>query len=218
LKSLCEQIEDQLLEPMKVPEVFVKLFDWIEGNGFYSDSEDRRIGYLYPINELRAHWGEKERVGGTYIEFYAEKESDLFYIMNDNTKGRLRIFARTGADGSTAAFWIDDNGQQKIVHIGSGSGSTLACVLCDDPLDFLRLIAIGYDEICWNEEFENTPSESFKNADFVVRPNLEYQDWLVNEFKTTIPARASEIVQHPAEFGEEKSSDPFCRWLIENDV
>lgn len=218
LKSLSNQIDDILLEPMVIPDAFVKLFNWIEKNGFYEDTEDGRIGYLYPISKLRAKWGDNERPGGTLVEFYAEKDCDLMYFINEKTKGRLRVFARTGGDGSMAAFWIDDEGRQKIVHIGSGSGSMLACVLCDDPLDFLRLIAIGYDEICWNDEFEFTPCESFKNNNYVVQPNLKYQDWLVNEFQTSIPERASEIVKEPAEFGDEDSSDPFCKWLIENDA
>lgn len=203
---------------MKVPEAFVKLFEWIETNGFYEDTEDGRVGYLYPVNELREKWDEDQRPGGTLVEFYAEKDCDLFYFINEKTKGRLRVFARTGGDGSMAAFWIDDDGQQRIVHIGSGSGSMLACVLCDDPLDFLRLIAIGYDEICWNDEFDFTPSESFKKSNFMVKPNLKYQDWLVHEFQTTIPAKAIEIVKEPAEFGDEDSNDSFCKWLIENDA
>ena len=196
----------------------MKLFEWIEANGFYEDTEHGRIGYLSPINELRAQWGDTERPGGTLVEFYAEKDSDLLYFINENTKGRLQVFARTGGDGSMAAFWIDDHGQQKIVHIGSGSGSMLACVLCDDPLDFLRLIAIGYDEICWNEDFEYTPSEIFKNSKFLVQPNIKYQNWLVHEFQTSIPAKAIEIVKEPAEFGDEESNDPFCKWLIENEA
>jgi len=217
MKSLCKQIEDILLEPMKVPDVFVRLFDWIETNGFYEDTEDGRVGYLYPINKLREEWDNHQRPGGTLIEFYAEKDCDLLYFINENTKGRLRVFAKTGGDGSMAAFWLDDEGRQKIVHIGSGSGSTLACVLCDDPLDFLRLIAIGYDEICWDDEFEFLPSESFKRNEFVVKPNQKYQDWLTHEFHTSIPKKANEIVKNPAEFGDEESDDPFCKWLIEND-
>ena len=199
MNSLCTQIEDILLEPMKVPEAFLRLFEWIEDNGFYEDTENGRIGYLYDIDKLRAEWDEHQRPGGTLIEFYAEKDSDLLYFINENTKGRLRVFARTGGDGSMAGFWLDDEGHQKIVHIGSGSGSMLACVLCDDPLDFLRLIAIGYDEVCWNEEFEFTPGECFKKNEFVVKPNLRYQDWLIHKFHTSIPIKAIEIVKNPAE-------------------
>ena len=42
---------------------------------------------------------------------------------------RVCVFARTGGDGSMAALWLEPSGTQKIVHLGSGSGSTLVCVL-----------------------------------------------------------------------------------------
>lgn len=41
--------------------------------------------------------------------------------------------------------------------MGSGSGSLLSCVLADNAVDFLRLLAIGYDEICWDEDFPFLP-------------------------------------------------------------
>ena len=138
--------------------------------------------------------------------------------MKKNTKDRMRVFAKTGGDGSVAAFWLDDNGVQQIVHIGSGSGSTLGCVLCNDPVDFLRLIAIGYDEICWNDEFSSSPQEAFSKNGFVVKPNLKFQDWVSHEFQTTIPNTALEIVKNPAEIGDANSGDPFCEWLMQNDA
>lgn len=147
------------------------------------------------------------------IDFYAEKESNSCYILNEDSKDRLRIFARTGGDGSIAAFWLDDFGYQKIVHIGSGSGSMLAYVLGHDPLDFLRLLAIGYDEICWNDDFNISAADSFIKNDFRVKPNLKFQNWLVHEFNTSIPNTASEIVKYPAEFGDENSPDSFCSWV-----
>lgn len=33
----------------------------------------------------------------------------------------------------------------------------MTCVLADDAVDFLRLLAIGYREICWNAEFGAPP-------------------------------------------------------------
>ncbi|SFD75521.1 SMI1/KNR4 family protein [Pseudoalteromonas denitrificans] len=218
MKSLCSQIENILPSTMHIPEPLKKLFKWIEINNFCEETEFGRIGYLYPIDKIRREWSESERPGGTYIEFYAEQDSDSFYFVNDNIKNRLRIFAKTGGDGSVAGFWLDDDGNQKIVHIGSGSGSILACVLADDPIDFLRLIAIGYDEICWNEDFGLSLLDSFKKNEFTVKPNLKFQDWLVHEFNTTIPSTALEVVKNPAEFGDENSGDAFCDWLEANDT
>ncbi|RZQ52917.1 SMI1/KNR4 family protein [Pseudoalteromonas phenolica] len=217
MKSLKELIRDSLHEGMVVPEPLEKLFDWIESNGFCENTEYGRVGYLYPDKKLRDSWTDDERSGGTLIEFYAESDTDSYHFVNEETKGRFSIFARTGGDGSVAAFWLDDEGKQHIVHVGSGSGSTLACILASDAVDFLRLIAIGYDEICWNEDFSMTASESFKRNEFVVKPNLKFQDWLVHEFNTTIPKTGLEVVKTPAEFGDEDSSDLFCRWLEENE-
>ena len=73
-----------------------------------------------------------------------------------------------------AAFWLDDDGKQKIVHLGSGSGSTLVCVLADDCVDFLRLLAIGYDEICWNEEFLQPPNTNTGQGELFIHPNIEF--------------------------------------------
>lgn len=201
---------------MFIPEPLVKLFDWIESNGLAEETETGRVGYLYPIEKVRNEWDDHQRPGGTLIEFYAEEQSDDFYIVHKGIKDRLRIFARTGGDGSVAAFWLDDNGEQKIVHIGSGSGSILACVLADNAVDFIRLIAIGYDEVCWNDDFDETPFASFKKNEFIVKPNLKFQDWVVQEFNTSIPKTALEIVKNPAEFGDENSGDIFCEWLEVN--
>jgi hypothetical protein len=122
-------------------------------------------------------------------------------------------FARTGADGSAAAFWAAPDGIQRIVHMGSGSGSVVACVLATEPIDFLRLLAIGYPEICWLDD-----------ADFALPPerddewsvtNQPLRDW-VTSHGVSIPETARELVADPATFGDEHSSDPFCNWL--NDI
>ena len=84
------------------------------------------------------------------------------------------------------------------------------CVLADNAVDFLRLLAIGYDEICWSEEFSSLPNEL--NPDFNVEPNEAFQEWVRNMFNVEIPKTALEIVKHPAEIGDENSEDEFCRW------
>lgn len=107
------------------------------------------------------------------------------------------------------AFWLADSGEIKIVHLGSGSGSTLTCVLADNTVDFLRLLAIGYDEICWSDEFANPPKD---NPEFTVQPNTEFQNWVRNTFNVTIPQTALEIVKHPSLMDDEQSEDEFWNW------
>ncbi len=216
MKSLCEQIKGTLAPGMYIPEPLERLFEWIEKNKLFIERDKIRIGFLYPDEKLRSEWTETERPGGTIIEFYPEGNVNLHYWFDNAAPSiidRLCIFARTGAEGSMAAFWLDENNEQKIVHLRSGSGSVMACVLADDPVDFLRLIAIGYDEICWNSEFSNPPNHNLDEDECRVLPNIKFQSWVANQFNTIIPKLALEIVKFPAEMGDTNSQDQFCQWL-----
>ena len=75
LKQLCEALP----QGMRVPSEIEALYTWIEANGFASDEDGRRRGYLYPQNRLKQSWGEDEREGGTDISFFAgePESSDL---------------------------------------------------------------------------------------------------------------------------------------------
>ena len=84
--------------------------------------------------------------------------------------------------------------------------------MAHNGLDFLRLIAIGYDEICWdeNENFSMPPNR--EGSDFIVYTNIEFQQWIEDMFKTTIPQTALELVT-PAHMGDENSNDEFLIWV-----
>jgi hypothetical protein len=197
---------------MVVPEPLEQLFQWIEERGLYLDRPKGRIGFLFPEEEMKAGWTDSGRPGGTNIDFYAEGDANLRHWFNkdsDEITSRLCVFCRTGGDGSTGAFWLDDQGQQRIVHLGSGSGSIMVCVLADDPVDFLRLLAIGYDEVCWGG-FDGPPNPG---EEFTVAPNDTFRDWVRTTFGVTIPAHGSEIVKHEADMGDAGTADPFCRWV-----
>jgi hypothetical protein len=218
--KLYKQIARTLLPGMSIPKPLELLFSWIESRGLFIDDDDgQRTGFLYPSDELSAGWTEKERPGGTLVEFFAEGNINLqYWFGHDERKvlNRLCVFAKTGDDGSNAAFWLDDDGNQKIVHLGSGSGSTLVCVLAEDPVDFLRLIAIGYDEICRDEEFSKPPNAYRLEDELIVLPNVDYQNWVRDTFSVTIPRVATEIVKFPARMGEDDSEDPFWKWVERN--
>lgn len=216
---LYNQLEAVIFPGMHIPNEIARLYEWIELNGIYEDCEGVRIGYLYPMDKLREDWTETERPGGTIVEFFAREYDCRRFTFNRSRKessNRLCEFAKTGADGSSAAFWLDDDGIQRIVHIGSGSGSILCCVLADTPVDFLRLLAIGYDEICWDVEHRYPPNAPEVRAETFVHPNVEFQSWVRDAFDVSIPDRATEIIKCPAQFGDWDSPDPFCRWFDEN--
>lgn len=209
---LAREIGATLSPEMVLPAPLIQLFDWIEAKGFYDDTEKGRMGFLFPRHELREGKIIAGRPGATDIRFIGERGSDLMYWFdsdNPEIAQRLSAFASTGCEGSMAAFWLADDGSQKIVHMGTGSGSAMVCVLADDPIDFLRLIAIGYDEICWGEQFSQTPAEI---AEDVLRPNRAFTDWVTRTFEVSIPERGVEIVKSFSLMDGEGSSDPFWQW------
>ena len=216
---LLQQLENALPAGMQIPEELRKLYQWIEDNGYYMDAKGVRYGWLFPEDKIKESWTDNERIGGTMITFNVDEESyrnELLEIQYkehlDEVKRRLLVFARSGADGSECALWLDDEGRTQIVHIGSGSGSMMTCILVKNALDFLRLLAIGYDEICWDEYYP-LPPNSDKNEMF-VHPNTQYQEWVQNTFHTTIPAIGLEVVT-PHSMDDEATDDPFLNWFYE---
>ena len=214
---LLRQLENVLCEGMKVPEELRRLYQWIEDNGFYEDREGIRYGYLYPQQALRDSWTDTEREGGTIISFYVDSREEqdetvsrYYGNKDEEISNRLCIFSQTGAEGSMGALWLDGEGETRIVHLGSGSGSTMLCTLAQNGLDFLRLLAIGYDEICWDSELPLPPNHD--EDELFVKPNLPFRTWVENTFRTTIPELGTEIVT-PVRMGEQESKgDSFVEW------
>ena len=216
---LLQQLENALPKGMQIPEELRQLYQWIENNGYYSENEGIRYGYLYPQDKLRESWKEEEREGGTDIAFSVLKNIDREEVLEnyykkhkDEVRRRLLVFAQSGADGSECALWLDDEGHTQIVHIGSGSGSIMTCILVKNALDFLRLLAIGYDEICWDEDYPLPPNSNKDNT--FVYPNTQYQEWVQNTFHTTIPKIGLEVVT-PHNMNDEPITDPFLKWFFE---
>lgn len=206
--TLGRQISRTLAPGMELPEPLERLFGWIERNGLYADRPDGRVGFLFS----EAESADEDGIAGTYVEFAAEGDSNLKYWFGRESaeiSSRLRVFCRTGTDGSMGAFWLDDEGRQRIVHMGSGSGSTLVCVLADDPVDFLRLLAIGYEEICWGG-FEEPPGAP---RAFSAGPGASFAEWVVATFGVSIPDTGAGIVRSPSNMGDEESADPFWNWI-----
>ena len=216
---LLQQLENSLPKGMQIPEELRQLYQWIENNGYYSENEGIRYGYLYPQDKLRESWKEEEREGGTDIAFSVLKNIDREEVLEnyykkhkDEVRRRLLVFAQSGADGSECALWLDDEGRTQIVHIGSGSGSIMTCILVKNALDFLRLLAIGYDEICWDEDYPFPPNSNKDNT--FVHPNTQYQEWVQNTFHTTIPKIGLEVAT-PHNMNDEPITDPFLKWFLE---
>lgn len=104
---LLAQLREALPQGMQVPSEIEALYAWIEANGFTSDEEGRRRGYLYPQDRLRQSWSDDEREGGTDIVFFTDepknRDEELRYWfygedreLAAEIKQRLCVFAGSG--------------------------------------------------------------------------------------------------------------------------
>ena len=191
-----------------LPSLFAELFDWVESNGWVVSAVDGD-----PIATLGPN--EWWLCDGTSVSFQVDSTEERTkhtqaWLGVPGFHDQLVPFARTGGDGSYAAFWVAPDAAQRVVHLGSGSGSVLACVLAEEPADFLRLLAIGYPEICWLDHNNVADLPSRDDGYSVV--NQPYQDWLTQR-GLTVPATASEVITTPAQMTDEESSDLFWNWL-----
>ncbi len=192
---------------MPLPDEFLALFGWMETNGFFMRSA------AYPGDLLGLLGTEAQVQAGhvTAILFRVstagqarEYGQDWFGEVVPNIEERLVPFARTGGDGSHVAFWLDDDGGRQIVHLGSEG---LVCLLGRTPLDFLKLLAIGYYEV--SGDCLDAPGEPPANDAL----NAAYRTWLIESYGATIPATASGILGAIPDVLAETSDDPFRRWV-----
>ncbi len=205
MASFTSKIEGSFPDGIKLPDECRMLFDWMETSGFIR-GRNADQAMLYPIGSVDDEDG--------LMMFFAPAESkDTERWLGNNDKAvtdRLTAFFCTGGDGSYAGLWLDNHGKQHFVHLGSGSGSTLCCLITDQPINFLRLISIGYEELCWPEYFDRVP-EDVEDRDGLPPP-VQLQNWIKTTFGVTIPKTASEIVSPIAEMTDKHSDDPFWQW------
>lgn len=223
--QLTLELEKALPEGLVVPEELRALHAWIEQYGATQRIGGKTCGFLWPsaisedTSSLLPDDSEVDEVvlSCANLVFEAIDHSEVSAWIHVEAKkaeaARLAFIASSDGDGSRVGLWRDDRGRQHFVFLGSGSGSTMACVLARRPLSFLRLIAIGYPELGEVADFSKPPLEE---DDSVLVENERLRDWVEQTFETTIPknggrfvrTRGSQDVRTPGE-------DPFHRWLLE---
>ncbi len=210
-----DEMAASLPPAMKFPEEIALLCDWIEEHGHTDTWNGVRVGFMHEAHASPADDPDADIPGGTNIALMPEGTTHMAGWFGADAADRVSVFARTGGEGSMAAFWLAPDGTQKIVHLGSGSGSTMVCVLAENPVDFLRLIAIGYGELCWGGDFDAPPNARTEEDAPCTLPNKAFQTWVKKTFKVKIPKTASEIVKHPDSIDGARSEDPFWNWVNE---
>jgi hypothetical protein len=196
---------------LPIPDPFIRYFAWLDQYDLFR-AFDNDGGIYSPISP-------DDTSLGMSIE---SNDPDFLTSYTGNpcidTYDRFATFCRTGSDGSHAALWRNDDGLLRIVHLGSGSGSTMLGTLTDNPIDFLRLLAIGYEELCWPEDHDMTPLEVLvaKCGD-IGGPNLQarsvaLRNWVEATFAVKVPEKASDIIGVVADMDAQRSDDEFWLW------
>lgn len=210
-RGFAEEMLDSFPSSLQPPEPLQMYFRWLDANHLYRTSTYNNYRYALIDPTQTSSCMAIEPVDAAYSRSWTGSNDPAVFE-------RLAAFCRTGGDGSHAALWLDDSNAIKIVHLGSGSGSTMFGVLLDDPIDFLRLLAIGYDELCWPEQHELTPEQVFdayaREDDEFVPPEspAKLRDWVQSTFKVAVPERASDILGKVPSMDVDYSDDPFWQW------
>lgn len=210
MPSYADEMAARLPTGLPLPDEFRALFDWMDENGFLMPSQrfaGDRLGLLGTEDELQSG-------AVTAIMFRIEtpeqaRESGEAWFQGTvpDIERRIVPFARTGGDGSYCAFWLDEEGRQRIVHLGSEGH---VCLVGETPLDFLRFCAIGYGEISGDGlgDPDSPPDGEARAA------NTAYRAWLTERYRVSIPKSAREIVGAiPEGRVGETSDDPFWLWV-----
>ena len=148
--------------------------EWVATNG-------------YPISgyfELREH----------------DDETLRCWFGTDAAIGDLAQFG-AGADGSLYCLWRSPDDQLPIVHLGSEGDAIF--VLAPTPVEFLRLLAIGYGELGF-ADFDSPPSEEDEPDNI----NGDFQRWVSTTFNVTIPNIGAKIVSP-----SHKRHTDFQNWI-----
>ncbi|WP_339687153.1 hypothetical protein [Gimesia maris] len=152
------------------PRELEQLIDWTNQNG-------------YPISG--------------YFELRAGDKDTMFYWFGFRDVDEKLAQFGAGADGSLYCIWDAGDQSFPVVHLGSeGDGIK---VLAANFKDFLRLLAIGYGELGF-EDLSKPPEGS--------EPNLIFQNWVKSQFNTNIPTNGSEFITL-----EENGKCQFANWV-----
>lgn len=85
-------------------------------------------------------------------------------------------------------------------------------MLGQSPLDFLRLLAIGHNELGTGLADPHTPPRD--EPDYDQHPeNPPFRDWLTTTYSVSIPATVAEIVPNPPDTFATESDDPFWQFV-----
>jgi hypothetical protein len=152
------------------------------------------------------HWHEHENADSPlsgYFEFFeGNREVTISaWIDQEEIQKRFGILGMS-ADGGLYCIWSQEDGKQPVVYLGSGQN---ASVLAKDIEDFMLLLAIGYNDLCFADVTQSPEEGSSINPKF--------QAWASQVMNRVVPATGQEIVEVA-----KAECDSVYDWLVAHHV
>ncbi|WP_134322588.1 hypothetical protein [Cumulibacter soli] len=180
MSRFAEELTPTLPAGLSIPEPLERAFTWMEDQGWGLQNEH---GYYMTPYAGEAQLGVVFTPSASLMGWFEPDEAGY---------DRLAPFVELDGSGGLGVLWLDDAGDIRIGALGSDGAVSL---LADNAVDFLRLVAIGYDEV--GEFIEGEPFEEES-----VEAHAEFRAWVEAEFGVEIPEHWS--------FPE---PDPFNAWV-----
>ncbi len=134
---------------------------------------------------LLCHWvcSHGYPISGFFQLCEHDEEILQIWFGTDQAVGHLAQFG-SGPDGSLYCIWRQPDGRMPVVHMGSEGQNNF--VLAANAVDFLRLLALGYDEIGFDD---------LRSPPVGERMNPSFKAWVSETFKVAIPEIGAEITE-----------------------
>jgi hypothetical protein len=145
------------------------------------------------LEKLVAWANANEHKLGGYFELYADEEGKCFeYWSGVNRLNEHFAQFGVGQSGAPTGIWRNEDGKEYIVYLRDEEGSGV--VIAENFTDFLRLLAIGYEDV--NQGCELTLQECNQlagNEDLNQGHYPQFKAWVESEFKTSVPLTGNEV-------------------------
>ena len=168
-----------------VPEPLLRAWDFMDARGWGGGDADAPYVAAYP--------GDRQ-LGPVFV---TDTGTDAWVAADAANRDRLVVVAEADGSGGLAAMWLDDTGTPRFVLLDSEGGAPLR--LADDAVDFLRLLAVGYDELAsFGFGAEPVTEDDWDPVAAVA----EFRAWVESTFDVEVPA-----------LWEARPDEEFAAWL-----
>lgn len=182
MSHLARRIDARLPDGHQVPEPLDRAWEWMEANGHGAGPGAAFITPCTGELDLHPTFGEPSATG--------------WFPPGTAEVDRVVPFGTTDSTGGMLAFWADGD-RLRIVVLGSEGE---AFVLVEDPVDLLRLTAIGYPELQTYYFTEPAEGEFGEDTAATVAP---FRAWVEESFAVTVPEVWPEV----------EEDDEFTAWV-----